>query len=164
MTIQEPQRTRLPDVRPSITHKRTACGVEFYTTVSFYEGDNSVMPAELFVSLGKRGDVVAGLVDGLCITVSLALQYGVPWEKLSKKFIGQRFGADDPEGLHTSILDGIAQSVDHCIQARKDMVGFDEEPPEMPPPTPPEAPAPVPASPAPTPPPLQEAAHAPKEG
>jgi hypothetical protein len=148
MSMQEPHRTRLPNTRPSITHKRTACGVEFYTTVSFYEDDKRVRPAEVFVHLGKRGDLLSGVVDGLCITISLALQYGVPWEKLKAKFLETRFGAEDkgwqtgPGGTtvwHTSILDGIAKAVDWCIQERIDVTGLGEPAKEHPPhsPTPP---------------------------
>lgn len=148
MSIEEPKRTRLPDVRPSITHKRTACGIEFYTVVSFYEGDDFAKPAEVFVTLGKRGDVVAGLVDGLCITLSLALQYGVPWEKVRDKYLGQKFGGEDGTGDHTSILDGIAKAVDHCIATRLEVTGFGEEPPREDPPPPPEpTPQPAPATP-----------------
>lgn len=150
MSIEEPKRTRLPDVRPSITHKRTACGIEFYTVVSFYEGESSTHPGEVFVTLGKRGDVVAGLVDGLCIAISLALQYGVPWEKLREKYLGQRFGAEDGTGEHLSILDGIAKAVDHCIEERKRVTGFYDEPPQDPPSPPEPQPSPVPAPPTPT--------------
>lgn len=157
MSIEEPKRTRLPDVRPSITHKRTACGIEFYTVVSFYEGDDFAKPAEVFVTLGKRGDVVAGLVDGLCITLSLALQYGVPWEKVREKYLGQKFGGEDSTGVHTSILDGIAKAVDHCIETRLSITGFGEEPPP-PAQEPPQPPTPTPTPTPPSAPPVQEAA------
>lgn len=130
------QRKHIPDTRPSMTHKRSACGIEFYTTVSFHEEVNAIRPAEVFVRLGKMGDITGGLVDALCTTTSIALQWGVPWESLKKHWRGHKFGLEDgrvdQEGrpLYTSIVDGIAQAIDHLIEERKRIVGLDEDKPD----------------------------------
>jgi len=121
----EPHRKRLPDTRPSITHKALVCGFEVYVTVSFYDEDTiRCNPAEVFSKLSKHGTEMSGLLDGFCIMVSLALQYGVPWTKIRDKFLGTRFGAADE--TNKSLLDGLMKMVDRCIQERSDIIGEDE--------------------------------------
>jgi ribonucleoside-diphosphate reductase alpha chain len=104
-----PYRRRLPSTRPSETHKFSVVGHEGYITYSMYE-DGTI--AELFVRIAKQGSTLSGLLDAFAVTVSMALQYGVPLKTLAHKFIHTRF---EPAGftenpdirIATSILDYI---------------------------------------------------------
>ena len=88
-----PYRRRLPDERPAITHKFRVGEQEGYITVGLFD-DGS--PGELFITISKEGSTIRGLMDSVAVLTSLALQYGVPLEDLSKKFRGVHF---EPAGL-----------------------------------------------------------------
>lgn len=123
-------RRRLSDARPSITVKRTICGSEYYITVGFYDDPRDGprdTPAELFIKCPHHGSVTAGLIDGLCTSMSVAWQYGVPWEFNRNKFLGTRFGQPDiHEGVEqTSFLDGLAKAIDGIILERRKVTGED---------------------------------------
>jgi ribonucleoside-diphosphate reductase alpha chain len=90
---REPHRHRLPDTRPSFTHKFDVAGHEGYLNVGLYE-DNR--PGELFITMAKEGSTVGGMMDAFATAISLCLQYGVPLDALVKKFSHQRF---DPSGM-----------------------------------------------------------------
>ena len=102
-------RRRLPPTRISKTHKFSIAGHEGYFTYSIYE-DGSL--AEMFVKMAKQGSTLSGLLDAFAISVSMALQYGVPLKALANKFIYSRF---EPAGftenpdirIATSIIDYI---------------------------------------------------------
>lgn len=107
MTTQE--RKRLPITRRSITHKFAINNHEGYLTVGLYE-DGS--PGELFIIMSKEGSTVGGLMDGIGILVSLALQHGTKLETLVDKFKSSRFepaGRTENEEIQdtTSVLDYI---------------------------------------------------------
>jgi ribonucleoside-diphosphate reductase alpha chain len=53
-------------------------------------------PGEIFVRMSKAGSTIAGLMDCFAISVSMALQYGVPLPDLVQKYIHTRF---DPSGV-----------------------------------------------------------------
>lgn len=102
-------RRRLPPTRVSETHKFSIAGHEGYITYSMYE-DGSI--AEMFIKMAKQGSTLSGLLDSFAISVSMALQYGVPLKALANKFIYSRF---EPAGftenpniqVATSIVDYI---------------------------------------------------------
>ena len=83
-----PQRKRLPQTRHSLTHKFELAGHEGYLTVGLYEDGQ---PGELFVVMAKEGSTIGGLMDAFGISISLALQSGVPLETLVEKFSHSRF-------------------------------------------------------------------------
>jgi ribonucleoside-diphosphate reductase alpha chain len=85
-------RRKLPEERNSITHKFSIGGHEGYLTAGMYE-DGSV--GEIFLTMAKEGSTISGLMDSLAVTVSLALQYGVPLQFLVDKFAHVRF---EPSG------------------------------------------------------------------
>lgn len=87
------KRRKLPDTRPSITHKFDIAGHQGYLTVGLFEDGQ---PGELFVSIAKEGSTIGGLMDAVGVLTSIALQYGVPLETLVKKFSFQRF---EPSGF-----------------------------------------------------------------
>ena len=89
----KPVRHHLPPTRGSETHKFSIAGHEGYLTYSMYE-DGSL--AEMFVRMAKQGSTLAGLLDALGLTVSVALQYGVPLKDLVRKFA---YGRYEPAGF-----------------------------------------------------------------
>lgn len=98
-------RRRLPDERKSITHKFSVAGHEGYITVGMYE-DNT--PGEIFLTMAKEGSVISGLMDAFATAISLALQYGVPLEKLVEKFSYTRF---QPSGFTNNPQIPVATSI-----------------------------------------------------
>jgi len=86
---------KLPDERPGITHKFTVGGLEGYATVNCYPNGT---PAELFLTVHRVGGLERGMASALAITISVALQHGVPLSKIVDKLKGMTF---EPQG-HTS--------------------------------------------------------------
>jgi ribonucleoside-diphosphate reductase alpha chain len=105
------QREKLPVERESITHKFNVGGHEGYITVGKYADGR---PGEIFIKMAKEGSTLSGIMDGFALSVSIALQYGVPLKALVDKFIHTRF---EPSGFTgnqeipyaKSILDYIAR-------------------------------------------------------
>ncbi len=103
--VYKPLRRKLPDERQAITSKFAINGSEGYITVGLYS-DGS--PGEIFVKMSKEGSTIAGLMDSFSISISLALQYGVPLKVLVNKFIHTRF---EPSGFTNNPEIRIATSV-----------------------------------------------------
>src|SRR5437667_116151 len=86
-------------------------GHEGYITVGMYE-DNR--PGEIFIKMSKEGSTLSGVMDGLALTISLGLQYGVPLKVFVDKLLNTRF---EPSGITanpnirfvSSVLDYIAR-------------------------------------------------------
>jgi ribonucleoside-diphosphate reductase alpha chain len=105
------QREKMPTERASVTHKFSVGGHEGYITVGMYE-DNR--PGEIFIKMSKEGSTLSGVMDGLALTVSLGLQYGVPLKVFVDKLLNTRF---EPSGITanpnirfvSSVLDYIAR-------------------------------------------------------
>ena len=102
-------RRRLPDERPSITHKFSIAGHEGYITVGMYEDGQ---PGELFIVMSKEGSVVSGLMDSFATSISLGLQYGVPLQVMVDKFSHTRF---EPSGITANPKIRFAKSVTDYI-------------------------------------------------
>ncbi|KKT90925.1 MAG: Ribonucleotide reductase of class II (Coenzyme B12-dependent) [Candidatus Jorgensenbacteria bacterium GW2011_GWA2_45_13] len=103
------RRRRPARTRPSETHKFSIAGHEGYLTYSMYE-DGSL--SEIFIRMAKQGSTLSGLLDVFAISVSMAIQYGVPVNELARKFIYTRFepaGFTENENIKiaTSIVDYI---------------------------------------------------------
>jgi ribonucleoside-diphosphate reductase alpha chain len=104
-------REKLPAERSSITHKFNIGGHEGYLTVGKYDDGR---PGEIFIKMAKEGSTLSGIMDGFALSVSIALQYGVPLKALVDKFIHTRF---EPSGFTgnpeipyaKSVLDYIAR-------------------------------------------------------
>jgi len=82
---------------------------------------------EIFVSLGKEGDLISSLINSFCIVTSIALQSGTPLEDLVKNFIFAKF---EPSGVvqnhdhikfATSILDAIFRDLAIHYLNREDL-------------------------------------------
>jgi ribonucleoside-diphosphate reductase alpha chain len=105
------QREKMPVERASVTHKFSVGGHEGYLTVGMYEDGR---PGEIFIKMSKEGSTLSGVMDGLALTVSLGLQYGVPLKVFVDKLVNTRF---EPSGITanpnirfvSSVLDYIAR-------------------------------------------------------
>src|SRR5207245_9891595 len=86
-------REKMPVERASVTHKFSVGGHEGYITVGMYE-DNR--PGEIFIKMAKEGSTLSGVMDGLALTISLGLQYGVPLKVFVDKLLNTRF---EPSGI-----------------------------------------------------------------
>jgi ribonucleoside-diphosphate reductase alpha chain len=105
------QREKMPVERASITHKFSVGGHEGYITAGMYEDGR---PGEIFIKMSKEGSTLSGIMDGLALTISLGLQYGVPLKVFVDKLLNTRF---EPSGITanpnirfvSSVLDYIAR-------------------------------------------------------
>ncbi|MCH8850295.1 MAG: adenosylcobalamin-dependent ribonucleoside-diphosphate reductase, partial [Chloroflexi bacterium] len=88
-----PYRRRLPDERPSLTHKFRVGEQEGYITVGLFDDGT---PGELFITISKEGSTIRGLMDSVAVLTSLSLQYGVPLADLVRKFRNVHF---EPAGF-----------------------------------------------------------------
>jgi len=86
------KRRKLPPERDSITHKFSVGGHEGYLTVGKYEDG---APGEIFIKMAKEGSTLSGIMDAFALSVSIALQYGVPLRAMVDKFVNSRF---EPSG------------------------------------------------------------------
>ena len=102
---KEATRRHLPDTRTAINHKFLVANHEGYINVGLYEDGK---PGELFITMSKEGSTIAGLMNALGTAISVALQYGVPLEKLVDKFSNQRF---EPAGMTSNKHIPIAKSL-----------------------------------------------------
>ena len=109
--FQRAQREKMPYERASVTHKFSVSGHEGYITVGMYEDGR---PGEVFIKMAKEGSTLSGVMDGLALTISLGLQYGVPLKVFVDKLLNTRF---EPSGITanpnirfvSSVLDYIAR-------------------------------------------------------
>ena len=104
-------RQRLPDERASLTHKFSVGGSEGYITVGMYDDGR---PSEVFIKMSKEGSTLSGVMDGLALTLSIGLQYGVPLKVLVDKLVNTRFEpsgfTENPEiRFATSVLDYVGR-------------------------------------------------------
>jgi ribonucleoside-diphosphate reductase alpha chain len=105
------RRRKLPDERKSVTHKFGIGGHEGYIIVGMYEEG---IPGELFIKMSKEGSTLSGFMDGLALSISIGLQYGVPLKAIVDKLANTRF---EPSGYtenpnirySSSVLDYIAR-------------------------------------------------------
>lgn len=116
-------RVKLPDERPSITHKFSIAGHEGYLTVGMYPETNK--PGETFIVIAKEGSTVSGLFDTIATLFSMCLQSGVPLKTLVHKFKGMRF---EPSGVTSnsdipmarSFIDYIVSYLGHKFLSEED--------------------------------------------
>ncbi|PIR44988.1 MAG: ribonucleoside-diphosphate reductase, adenosylcobalamin-dependent [Candidatus Vogelbacteria bacterium CG10_big_fil_rev_8_21_14_0_10_51_16] len=100
-----PVRRYLTATRHSVTHKFSIVGHEGYLTFSTYE-DGTL--GEVFIKMSKQGSTLSGLLDAFAISVSIALQHGVPLYTLASKFCYMRF---EPSGYTENSDIQIATSI-----------------------------------------------------
>jgi ribonucleoside-diphosphate reductase alpha chain len=98
-------RNKLPDDRPSLTHKFDIAGHEGYIHVGLYADGT---PGEVFITISKEGSFVKGLVDAFATMLSIALQYGAPLTSIVDKLEGHTY---DPQGFTSNPDIKIAKSI-----------------------------------------------------
>src|SRR5881409_3760885 len=99
------QRRRLPEDRVEVGRKFRVGDYEGYIHVGLYEDGT---PGDIFVDIAKEGTTIAGLMNSLCIAVSMGLQYGVPPEVYVSKLTHMRF---EPSGMTNDADIRIAKSI-----------------------------------------------------
>ena len=103
--VAVPTRKRLPKSRMGQTISFSIAGAEGYMTANAYE-DGTL--GEVFIKMSKQGSTLAGVMDAFSVSISIALQYGVPLETYVSKFTNMRF---DPAGMTDDADIRIAQSI-----------------------------------------------------
>lgn len=104
-------REKLPNERSSVTHRFSVGGQEGYIIVGMYKDGR---PGEVFIKMAKEGSTLSGVMDGLALSLSIGLQYGVPLKVLVDKLTNMRF---EPSGITenpdirfaTSLLDYVGR-------------------------------------------------------
>ena len=104
MTV--PIRHRLPFERNGVSHGFGCGELRGTITANFVDG----RLREIFIIVDRPGSTIRGLVDGVAIASSIALQHGVPLEAIARKFIASRFEPAGPTGnrkipMASSVLD-----------------------------------------------------------
>ncbi|MCA9671234.1 MAG: hypothetical protein KC503_36800 [Myxococcales bacterium] len=117
--MNAPIRTRLAPLRAGYTRTLELPDLEVTWSCSL---DERGRVREIFARLGRCGDLERGLVDGLCIALSVALQHDVPIGAVLSKFRHSRFGPDGLTGdadipRVSSVLDHLAQWLE-LVEAR----------------------------------------------
>ena len=110
------RRKKLEVTRPGLTRRVDACGFTYYLTVNFFVDEK---PAEIFITIAKEGSAISGFIEAFAITVSIALQYGVPWNILHHKYLNQVFEPRDD--ANSSLIHSIGVNVDELVKVYKDM-------------------------------------------
>jgi ribonucleoside-diphosphate reductase alpha chain len=100
-----PARERLPAERRAVTHHFEVGGHDGYVTVGLYP-DGRV--GEIFFRVTKEGSTVNGLMDSLGLSMSMALQHGVPLRDLVRKLAHLRF---EPAGMTNNPRIRFARSI-----------------------------------------------------
>lgn len=91
--IVQARRRRLPSDRKSSTRVLRLDSLKVYVTVGEYPDGT---PGEIFLRGDKVGSIERGLLEALSLTISLALQHGIPLADLTAKYRNLNF---NPQGL-----------------------------------------------------------------
>lgn len=105
------ERVKLPTECKSVRLKIQLPGLEGYIHVGLYEDGR---PGEVFLTVQKAGSTLRGVCDAWAIAISIALQHGVPLQKLVDVFQYQSFEPSgetgDPSVPHaTSVIDYVVR-------------------------------------------------------
>lgn len=120
-----PPRFKLQDMRFGPTWRIEVGGEEIYLRAGEYP-DGSL--GELFIDWGKQGSTLRGITSALSITLSQALQHGVPLSRIVKALRGHTY---EPRGMvnghtnvkmATSVVDAIIRIIGYYYQGDEDLV------------------------------------------
>lgn len=107
-------RRKPPRVSQGRTYRVNIGDLKVHLTVNHYEDDK---PCEIFIAASSHGSTIAGLLNGIAIIASNALQYGMPVDALAKAFSTAKFDpagiTDDPDiRFVSSVLDWVGKRLD----------------------------------------------------
>lgn len=91
----QPIRKKPFGIRTAHVHEAEMAGLKLYVTTSFFEDGRL---GEVYISAGRQGSLIKGLLDSLSTTISEMLQYGVPPKDIAKMYRGQKY---EPSGFVT---------------------------------------------------------------
>lgn len=80
--IAAPKRQRLPNRRPAVTETLEVEGQHVEVTIGFAPETGAV--SEMFLTAGKTGSTLDGLLSDAAVVISVGLQHGVPPAALAK--------------------------------------------------------------------------------
>ncbi len=115
-TTRVPLRVKPTGIRNAHVHEAEIGGLKLYITVSFYEDGRL---GEVYVSAGRQGSLVKGLLDSISTTVSEMLQYGVPAHDIASMYRGQKY---EPSGFvyghpYIKMADSISDLISKIIDS-----------------------------------------------
>ena len=91
--VPQTRRRRMPEDCDGHRHRFEIDGHKGYVIMNEYP-DGTL--GEVFLKFGKNGSTMGGLIDGFTQLLSVALQHGVPLDKLIRSFINTKF---EPSGF-----------------------------------------------------------------
>lgn len=91
--LQRGERRALPPRRRSEGYRVVINDVTVFLHTGLYEDGNL---GEIFLHVHRQGTLVNGLLDAWAVSVSKALQYGMPFEELIDSFAFRKF---EPAGF-----------------------------------------------------------------
>lgn len=107
-------RVKPTGIRQAHVHEAEIGGLKLYITTSFYE-DGKL--GEIYVSAGRQGSLIKGLLDSISTTVSEMLQYGIPPKDIARMYRGQKY---EPSGFvyghpYIKMVDSISDLISKII-------------------------------------------------
>jgi hypothetical protein len=106
-------RVKMGQNRSGATRKVSVQNWELYVTVNFFDNDQ---PGEVFVTVGKNGSTISGLMQTIATQFSMLLQAGVPLGVVSGNMEHHRFEPNDDKYL--SLSDAVAKTVNNICSDR----------------------------------------------
>lgn len=128
-----PVRRKLPRRRYGFTQEADVGGTRVFIRTGEYP-DGKL--GEIFIDLYKDGATLRSLVNCFAISISTALQHGIPLETLVDKFVHTKFEpngiviGDDNVKMATSLLDYVFRMVGYAYLGREDLVHVKTVPPQ----------------------------------
>ena len=124
------ERKALPSKRRGFTQKAKINGQAIFLRTGEYS-DGTL--GEIFIDLAKEGSTVRSLMNCFAIAISVGLQYGVPLEEFTEKFVFTRF---EPSGMvdhpniktTTSLVDFVFRALAYEYLGRTDLVHVLDKP------------------------------------
>lgn len=87
------KKEKLPMRREGFTQKVKISGISVFLRVGEYPDGRL---GEIFIDVGHTGSTLSAMINCFCISVSIALQHGVPLEDYVDKFLFTKF---EPAGV-----------------------------------------------------------------
>jgi len=129
------RKDKLPMRREGFTQKVKIDGISIFLRTGEYEDGHL---GEIFIDVGHTGSALSAMINCFCISVSIALQHGVPLQDYVDKFLFTKF---DPAGIvighkhiatAQSIIDFTFRELAIHYLERKDLIQKGEEDPITP--------------------------------